>query len=294
MKLPLFGNLAVAYGCLSSSSLPDGFEQPSDSITPGLTCGNSNTKIVGGQVATENTWPWIVRLEVTDSSGLAGQCGGTILSDTKILTAAHCFETAEDSVVVYVGDFNQRKDGENGEFSLEATKVTIHADYQSTTDSAFDFAMIEVPSLSDSRPADCVGCYATACLPTSLPEHGRACWVGGWGTTRSGGRVAKKQKEVGVNIFSEDYCRNYTNYEEGDIDFDVEFCAGKPDMNGNGLTDKGTDSCQGDSGGPFICDDDGSPVLYGVVSWGIGCAHNGYPGVYANVFSQINWINNNL
>ena len=114
-----------------------------------------------------------------------------------------------------------------------------------------------------------------------------------------------------MNVFSNEYCKNTTYYEDGDIDFDVEFCAGKPDVNNNGLTGKGSDSCQGvlifyqlgqllqkyvlgDSGGPFICNDDGQPILYGVVSWGIGCANKGYPGIYANVYAQLNWINSNL
>jgi trypsin len=50
----------------------------------------------------------------------------------------------------------------------------------------------------------------------------------------------------------------------------------------------GVDSCQGDSGGPMTTKD-GEHV--GVVSWGVGCAQAGYPGVYTQTSYFINWIN---
>ena len=66
MKFYFYGQIATALGCYGGS-LPDGFEEPVDSITPGLVCGaNSNTKIVGGRAADESTWPWLVLLEVPE------------------------------------------------------------------------------------------------------------------------------------------------------------------------------------------------------------------------------------
>ena len=50
------------------------------------------------------------------------------------------------------------------------------------------------------------------------------------------------------------------------------------------------DACQGDSGGPLIMHTDSGDYQVGVVSWGIGCAHDDFPGVYARVSSQYNWI----
>ena len=59
------------------------------------------------------------------------------------------------------------------------------------------------------------------------------------------------------------------------------FCAGEA----------GKDSCQGDSGGPMVgTNENGETVLVGVVSWGIGCAREGYPGVYARVANYIDWL----
>ena len=76
-----------------------------------------------------------------------------------------------------------------------------------------------------------------------------------------------------------------SNSLHGDtLDSPVEFCAGS--MEG------GKDACQGDSGGPLVCVVNNEPILYGLVSWGRDCAAAQFPGVYADVGTQLEWIYN--
>ena len=81
---------------------------------------------------------------------------------------------------------------------------------------------------------------------------GRACWVAGWGKVNfETEETPRKLKEMGLNIFSEDYCRyclfiwlwctfrdhsGFSDLEMDKINFDLNICAGQPDKDGNGLT----------------------------------------------------------
>merc|ERR1719436_2107833 len=158
----------------------------------------------------------------------------------------------------------------------------------------FDVCIIDVgESIYDAATAAGADSskVAAACLPTAAPVHGSACWVAGWGTTSSGGSQPDILQSVGVNIMSDDYCR--ANTSPGFSMQDDEMCGGLPDCNGDNLTDEGKDSCQGDSGGPLICNANNQAVITGIVSWGIGCADAGFPGVYGDVHAYLDWINAN-
>ncbi|CAG0898286.1 unnamed protein product [Cyprideis torosa] len=88
-----------------------------------------------------------------------------------------------------------------------------------------------------------------------------------------------------IPILSPDECRSPRVY--GVRITPGMFCAG--------FLEGGVDSCQGDSGGPFTCrEDDGTHVLYGLISWGLNCAQPNRPGVYVKLINYLDWIYEHL
>ena len=177
---------------------------------------------------------------------------------------------------------------------MSSSDVFIHPLYKSTTIQAYDICLIKTPSmlLAAAEVGLCRDgtCFSAACLPNVPPSHGRYCWIAGYGRTGSGSRAAEELREVGVHLFSDQYCFDKSTYDETILDRRVELCAGVPDFDEDGFIDGGKDACQGDSGGPLICINEGVAVLYGIVSWGRYCAEPGNPGVYADVFALKPWI----
>ena len=131
------------------------------------------------------------------------------------------------------------------------------------------------------------------CLPMDdqMDYSGRSATVTGWGTTSSGGKTSTVLRGVDVTVLSNNDCRTKYSYPSSWIT-DQMLCANAPEKEG------GKDACQGDSGGPLTISSSSSHSnqeqfdLIGVVSWGIGCGHPKYPGVYARVSKQLRWIRN--
>ncbi|WAZ24986.1 serine protease [Streptomyces cinnabarinus] len=213
--------------------------------------------IVGGSTTTTTAYPFM--MQITDSSQNQF-CGGTLVSATKVVTAAHCMVGESTSSVRVVGGRTYRN-GTNGTVS-RVSRIWIHPSYTDATNGD-DVAVL---TLSTSMP------YTTApyvsSTQTGVYAAGTTARIIGWGTTSAGGSSSNQLRTATVPIVSNSSCAN--SYGSDFISSDM-VCAG--------YTSGGVDTCQGDSGGPLLV----GGVLAGITSWGEGCAAAGYPGVYTRL-----------
>merc|ERR1719223_1035127 len=246
----------------------------------------NDAKIVGGVTAEKNQWPFIARLTIGFDDGQESLCGGTIIDNNWVLTAAHCCDGASWINATF-SDLRVTR-AESKEFTFRASKIKKHPQYRAST---FRNDVCLLQFADDIIASDPDGDVQMACLTDTLPKQGSGCWIAGWGMTSFDGATSNRLRQATVKIMDKNYCLLNSEYPASMIKREM-ICAGNLDNDGDGLTDGGVDSCQGDSGGPLICGIDGKAALVGVVSWGNGCASEGYPGVYSSAAysSTYNWI----
>jgi len=235
-----------------------------------------DNRIVGGDEADPGDYPYYV-----DMWG----CGGALIAPDIVLFAAHCGNTAQD-MQLNIGAYLPRTEAYGSQTRF--CDVWI-ADPDYTTGPAnSDFALCKL-----DRPVDMLAnnpnnkqVFLELNKDETLLESGDELWVMGTGHTTEGGERSETLRDVMVPYLTNEECNRNDRYQ-GYIT-DLMMCAGYPDGGGK-------DACQGDSGGPIVKREeqpDGSFVdtHVGVVSWGVGCARDRYPGVYARTSSRYDWI----
>ncbi|XP_030011963.1 tissue-type plasminogen activator-like [Sphaeramia orbicularis] len=251
-----------------------------------LTCGERSerrmNKVVGGSFTPIESHPWVSAVFEQRRGFL---CGGSLIAPCWVLSAAHCFSDGEHTnikrLVVYLGKsaINETDLAREQKFTVE--KLIIHQKYNDTTYDN-DIALLKIKGKDGGCAAKSLT-SRTVCLPpphTQLPA-GFQCSVAGFGKERHDAwHYSQYLKQAPVNLISQSECKSELYYK--DRITENMFCAASPDWT--------TDACGGDSGGPLVCEASGRMFLFGVISWGEGCAWKNKPGVYTQVTNYNKWI----
>ncbi|XP_074131770.1 polyserase-2-like isoform X2 [Sminthopsis crassicaudata] len=252
-------------------------------------------RIVGGSDASLGKWPWHVSVNRKGSQ----ICGGTLISKSWVISAAHCFISSHTfslippkQYTVAVGLNSQlslKRDPDLSDGTFQIVKVSdilVHENYSKPA-LGNDIALLHL-----AEPLNFTDYVRPICLPRanhSFP-HGASCWATGWGDVQESEPQPIKSglilQQLELKIIGPKECQCLFKYK-GPFNRTLELL---PTMLCAGYKEGRRDTCQGDSGGPLVCEEQGQWFLAGITSFGQGCGRRNRPGVFANVVVFEDWI----
>jgi secreted trypsin-like serine protease len=257
---------------------------------------STNQLIVGGVESEAHKWPWQVFLisgNMTADGGLEGtSCGGVLVAQDWVLTAAHCVMTEYgkpyEVSYVYAGS-NQIEAGEQ----IRAYRVAVHENYDDVMIEN-DIALLQLEHAAGSGAE--VIAFADLDTEAQYAANGSAAIATGWGALRDGefltsgkaeaNDVPTYLREVQLEVLDLATCRTRPGGYEVSENM---LCAAAP-----GKIWRGT--CSGDSGGPLVVEapDQGGYILVGISSWVRVCGDPQYYSVFTRVSRYTDWINETI
>ncbi|CAH0559486.1 unnamed protein product [Brassicogethes aeneus] len=265
-------------------------------------CGYRNEEGVGFRITGDKDneaqfgeFPWMVAVlkeEVVEGSNQnlnVYQCGGALIHPQVVVTAAHCIAQKKNQFKIRAGEWDTQTTQElYPHQDRDVASSVIHPQYYAGAlynDIALLFLRQPV------TPAENVD---VICLPPkgTVSDHSR-CFASGWGKDVFGkqGKYQVILKKIDLPVVPRQTCQDKLRTTRLGKYFELHpsfICAGG---------EPGKDTCKGDGGSPLVCPIPGQTDRYyqaGIVAWGIGCGENNTPGVYANVASFRDWIDEQM
>ncbi|MEE6482123.1 hypothetical protein FKM82_013157, partial [Ascaphus truei] len=236
------------------------------------------SRVVNGEEAIPNSWPWQVSLQYIYNGYWYHTCGGSLIASNWVLTAAHCISSS-NVYRVLLGKHNLGL-SEPGQKTINVIKLLNHSKWNpNRLSNGFDISLIKLEEHVT---------YSSTIQPSCLPPagyilpHNSGCYVTGWGNVQTNGPSPDKLQQGLLLVVDHATC-SQSDWWGRSVQTNM-ICGG-----GDGIIS----SCYGDSGGPLNCqNEEGKWELHGVVSFGSssGCNYYKKPSVFTRVSDFNSWI----
>ncbi|XP_051740873.1 serine protease 27 [Ctenopharyngodon idella] len=240
-------------------------------------CGRPplNPRIVGGVNAAVGAWPWMVSIHLNGKHN----CGGSLINNDWVLTAAHCVKGIDKSkLLVYLGKRTQQEANAH-EITRTIKDIIPHPSFIGKA-ADNDIALLRLSSRVDFNDYIRPVCLAAE---NSVFVTNTKSWITGWGNIGQNRPLPPPGflQETIVEVLENSMCANLC----GGVT-DNTICAG--------LEQGGKGPWKGDSGGPMLSRWCSLWVQSGVISWSEGCAKPNKPALYVRVSRYQQWIKDTI